>query len=163
MNRQQKSTEKTLIDRKGFLQKAAVTALALTSAPALFADKKGRKEDEHQHHHRTGSNYPELVRAGNICLQDGRECLDHCIELVKRGDTNIAGCMDTVTEMLSVCQTLVDLASYNSRRMKEYAAVCIGFCEDCIYECKKHADRHEACRRCLESCERCMNECKKVA
>jgi hypothetical protein len=36
-------------------------------------------------------------------------------------------------------------------------------CLDCEEECKKHADKLEACKRCGESCAACGKECKLLA
>ena len=141
--------------RKDFF-KGGITLVGGLLAPSLFA------EGEMHMHHNHGKN-ASLVAASTDCTVKGQLCQDHCIELVKQKDTSIAGCLETVTEMLAVCEGLTALANANSKHLKAYAKVCIDVCNSCITECEKHAKKHKECADCAEACKACVKELKKVA
>jgi len=135
---------------------AATTALAANSVAST---------DEHKHHHKHNQKNPnmDVIEASLHCVREGNACQTHCIELVKSGDTSIAGCLDSVSQMIPMCETLSKLASFNSKHLAQLANVCIQVCESCEKECRKHEKMHEACRACAESCATCIEECKKIA
>lgn len=140
-------------DRRNLLLGAAAVATTFTAAPVFAAT---------QHHHKSNKN-TGLIDAALDCLKSGQACNDHCIELVKAGDTSIADCMASVSEMLATCTALSQMASYQSKHLAAFAKVCISVCEDCENECKKHADKHAECKACADSCSDCIDACKKVA
>jgi len=142
--------------RRKFLRTAAVIAATATSATVLAA------KDEHQHHHHHQAN-SSLIDVALDCVKTGEVCKDHCIRLIKDGDTSIIDCLSAVNDMLPVCATLAKLAISESQHLKEYAKVCMAICKDCEKACKEHKDKHAACKACMESCALCIKECKKIA
>jgi len=148
--------DSTLIENKGrrnILIGAAAVATTLASGSAFSAT---------EHHHKKNSN-TGLIDSAFGCVKAGQACNDHCIELVKSGDTSIADCMDSVSEMLATCTALTQMASYRSLHLPAFAKVCISVCEDCEKECRKHEKKHAECKACAESCRDCIKACKKVA
>ena len=141
-------------DRRNILLGAAAAAVTLTSNSAFSAT-------DHSHHKMNKNT--ALVDSALDCLKAGQACNDHCIELVKSGDTSIAECMSTVSEMLAACTALSQLASYQSKHLAAMAKVCIDVCEDCEKECAKHEDKHAECKACADACRDCIKACKKVA
>ena len=139
--------------RRKFLRSAAVIAASATSATVLAA------KETHQHHQTNSS----LVDVALDCVKNGEVCKDHCIRLIKDGDTSIADCLSAVNDMLPVCSALARLAITESKHLKDYAKVCIAICKDCEKACEEHKDMHTACKACMESCAQCIKECKKIA
>ena len=64
---------------------------------------------------------------------------------------------------LSLCGALQNLANEDSKYLVKLANVAMDSCQDCEEECKKHADKHEACKRRGEACAACYKECKQLA
>jgi Cys-rich four helix bundle protein (predicted Tat secretion target) len=143
-------------DRRKFLRTAAVIAASATTVSAFAA------KDEHHHHHQTHAN-ATLIDAALDCVKNGEICQDHCIRLIKDGDTSIADCLSAVNDMLPACSTLAKLAISESKHLKQYAEVCIAICKDCEKECEKHKDKHHACKACMESCAQCIKACEKIS
>lgn len=136
---------------KGLLATAAVAA----ATPAL-----AKKEHAHHHHNMSKIN-KALVDIANQCTQHGDECIDHCIELFKSGDTTVAKCAETVNEMIVMCHALAKMGTYQSEQLVAVAKICIDVCEICAEECGKHTE-HAQCKACEESCLECIKECKKI-
>ena len=144
-------------DRRKILLGAAALATGLASESALSSSDKGH----HDHHHQKNP-YTEIIDAALDCIKTGQACNDHCIQLIKAGDTTIADCMDVLAENLAMCGALAQMASYQSTHLAELAKVCIATCKDCEKECRKHEDKHEECKACAESCKECIAACKKI-
>jgi Cys-rich four helix bundle protein (predicted Tat secretion target) len=104
-----------------------------------------------------------LIDTGNDCVRTGEICLDHCLRTMAGGDTSLARCAQSVTEMLAMCHALVTMSAQGSARLKEVARVCGQVCRDCEAACKEHAAHHEVCRRCMESCQACAAACEKFS
>jgi len=136
--------------------------LGATAVTAALASGASFASSEHEHHHHGANSNTDLIDAALDCVKKGEACNDHCIELVKSGDTSIAECLDTVSVMLPMCSTLSKLASAQSKHLAEFAKVCIAVCEDCEKECKKHEDKHAECKACMKSCGDCIKQCKKI-
>ena len=147
-----KSTDSQGTSRREVLLGAAAIAATLATQTAFAGD---------EHHHK-GSD-TGLIDASLGCVKAGQICLDHCVELIKNGDTSISACLEAVSDMLPMCSTLSKLASSQSPHLAAFAKVCIAVCEDCEKECQKHANKHAACKACAESCAACIKACKKVA
>lgn len=139
--------------RREMLFGAAAVAATLATNTAFSAT-------DHHHHMNKNSG---LVDAALDCVKKGQACNDHCIALVKSGDTSIADCMASVSEMLATCTALSQMASYQSKHLATLAKVCIAVCEDCEKECNKHGKKHAECKACADSCRDCIKACKKVA
>lgn len=75
----------------------------------------------------------------------------------------MAGCAQSVNQMLALCSALQQLANQNSKQLPKLASMAMDACRQCEDECKKHADKHEVCKACGESCAACYKECKKIA
>ena len=141
--------------RRAVLVGAAVAGLMTPLAKARAA------EVEHHHH---GGAWPHqnLIDAGLTCVNRGEVCVAHCIDLLGRGDTSLKDCIKAVSAMTPMCALLARYAALDAPRLKELAKVCLGVCDDCAAECKKHADKHEVCKACQESCEACAKACKEL-
>jgi Cys-rich four helix bundle protein (predicted Tat secretion target) len=141
--------------RRNLLKGLLATAAVVTAAPTLAADK-------HSHHHHQMSKINKaLVDIANQCAQHGDECIDHCIELFKTGDTTVAKCAETVNEMIVMCRALAKMGTYQSEQLVAVAKICIDVCQVCADECGKHT-KHEQCKACEKSCLECIDECKKI-
>lgn len=141
-------------NRRNILLGAAAAATTLASSNVFSATG-------HMHHNMNSNT--GLIDTALDCVKTGQACNDHCIELVKSGDTSIAECMSTVSEMLAACTALSQMASYQSRHLPAIAKVCIAVCEDCEKECRKHAKKHTACKACADACLDCIKACEKAA
>jgi Cys-rich four helix bundle protein (predicted Tat secretion target) len=151
--------KKTDISRRNMLLGAAAMTATVTTAMAsgnVFASSHG----EHMHDH--GNKNEALIDAAMDCLKKGDLCTDHCIELVKTGDTSIADCLASVSDMEPMCKALAKLAANQSPHLTELVAVCISVCETCEKECRKHEKKHAQCKACADSCADCIKECKKL-
>ena len=142
--------------RRDLLMGATAITAALATG-ATFASG----ETMHNHDHQTPARNTALIDAALDCIKKANACNDHCIELVKQGDTSIADCLSSVAVALPMCNALSTLASSKSKHLAEMAKVCISVCEDCYEECKKH-QKHIACKECMDSCAVCIEECNKV-
>ena len=143
--------------RRDILLGAAAVATTLASSTAFSATA----QDHSSHQHNTNSN-TEIIDAALDCIKTGQACNEHCIELVKSGDTSIADCMDIITESLAMCNALSQMASAQSSHLPELAKLCITVCEECEKECRKHEKKHAACKACADSCNACIKACKKI-
>jgi len=157
--------EKSIEDnsrRSLLLGAAAATTAFATSAIASMDEHEGHK-DYSKHNHANHKNPNEkAIDASLHCVKQGNLCQDHCIDLIKGGDQTMIDCLNTVTEMLPMCETLSKLASLKSDLLPKFANVCIDACVACEKECRKHADMHVECKNCAESCAACIVECKKL-
>jgi Cys-rich four helix bundle protein (predicted Tat secretion target) len=132
----------------------------LALAGMAAAAKASAEESPHAHH---GARHKSLADAAGTCVGTGQACLDHCLDLLASGHKELAACAKSVTQMLSLCGALQDLANQDSKYLVKLAGVTTDACQDCEEECNKHADQHEACKRCGESCGACYKECKALA
>jgi Cys-rich four helix bundle protein (predicted Tat secretion target) len=133
---------------------AISTALMAVSTRALA-------QASHADHHDLAASSP-LFDAASNCVKAGLVCMDHCFQSFASGDTSLAACAREVDQMLSTCGTLAKLASVKSSYLPAMAKVALGVCQDCEAECRKHEDKHAACKACAEACAACAAECKKV-
>jgi len=115
---------------------------------------------DHHHMHTVPADRQKVIDASLDCVKAGQTCIQHCIDMFKMKDTSMAECADSVQEMLATCTALSQLASYDSKHLKDFAKTCINVCEDCKDTCDKHADKHAACKACSESCDDCIKACK---
>jgi Cys-rich four helix bundle protein (predicted Tat secretion target) len=158
------------MDRRSFIAAGA-------AAVAAVATRAAAEDDPHAEHKRqaaakaaqAGKGGPPwvanaaLVEAAADCGRAGRVCLEHCLSVLRAGDTSMARCSQTVSAMLPLCAALEALATQGSPHLKALAAVCAKACRDCEAACKEHAGHHEACKRCMETCGRCAAACEKAA
>ncbi len=142
-------------------REALLGSTALTAAFALSTLSCAKNAVAHTAEPaRTGD--PALADAVLACLKAGNACLAHCIAMVSTGDTSMAGCLSTVTEMLAAMEALSKLAPRGGKRLGETAKALVGYCEDCAVECQKHADHHAVCKECLDACQRTIAAVRKA-
>ena len=140
--------------REALLSGAAIAAAAVV----------GRVQAaEMAHHHHAAMANAGLTTAAADCIQKGQVCLSHCLQLLGQGDKEMAACAKSVNQMLALCGALQSLANQESAYLPQLAKITMDACNQCEDECKKHADKHEACKACGESCNACAKECKKIA
>jgi Cys-rich four helix bundle protein (predicted Tat secretion target) len=134
---------------------AVGAALAAVSGSALA-------QTSHADH---GDNAPvnSLFDAASNCVKAGLVCIDHCLQAFAAGDSSLAACARASDQMVSMCGTLAKLASTRSSYLPAMAKVALVACQDCETECRKHVDKHAACKECAEACATCSAECKKLA
>jgi len=130
-------------------------------AGAAVVGRSQATEKEH-HHHGTTAN-AGLISAAADCIQKGQVCLNHCLYLLGQGDKDMAACAKSVNQMLALCASLQALANQESAYLPKLATIAMDACNKCEDECKKHSNKHEACKACGESCVACAKECKKIA
>jgi Cys-rich four helix bundle protein (predicted Tat secretion target) len=158
MNSTQKSALIENRSRRNILLGAAAVAASMATDSAFSATEHNHSE----HNHMMMSSNTEIIDAALDCLKTGQACSNHCIELVKSGDTSIAECMDILTESLAMCNALAQMASAQSSHLPALAKICISVCEECEKECRKHEDKHAECKACADSCNACIKACKKI-
>lgn len=135
-------------------REALVGSSVFTAALALGALSCAKNAVAHTAEHAHGGGSPELSDAALACIKAGNACLAHCIGMISSGDTSMAGCLATVTDMVAAMDALAKLASRGGKRLAETTKALVAYCEDCAAECQKHADHHPVCKDCLESCQR---------
>ncbi len=141
------------LSRRELLGGAVATTVALASGVSLAAG-------EHSHH--AANKNTALLDSALECLKQSQLCMDHCVEMMKTGDTSLAVCADLVNETMAMCTALSQMAAYRSEHLHDLARVCISVCEDCEQECRKHEQKHAECKACGDSCAACINECEQL-
>lgn len=141
--------------RRDLVQSIAVTALAGVAMQALAQN--------HAHHHGGSAPYQELIDSTAGCVTKGEACMAHCLVLLGQGDKTMAGCAQSVNQMLAVCNALLKLAAQNAKATKALAKLAGDVCADCEKECRKHAEKHSECKACADACADCIRQCKAVA
>ena len=105
----------------------------------------------------------ELASELGSCIQAGEACMNHCLQLLAKGDASLGPCSKRVREMLAVCRAVQTLVASESSHLATAAALCASVCEDCRAECEKHAHHHAECEACAKACERVIAAAKVVA
>lgn len=109
------------------------------------------------------SRFEDVVVAAGDCLVKGELCLSHCIRITQAGDASLGNCMQTVSTMLTICQSVMRLAAIESPALKEMVKVAKETCEACRVECEKHAMHHTECEACMEACAKNLDVMSKSA
>ncbi len=118
---------------------------------------------EHAHHHMAANKGNKALAAAlHACVAASEECLNHCLDMFKAGDTTLAACAISVTETMAFCDAHAKLANYDSKFLKEMSALGLKICEDCEKQCRKHAKEHALCKTCADSCVDCIKACKAI-
>lgn len=144
--------------RRKFLINSVALVASASAANAFSANNNAG----HDHHHHAASRHTELVDSALDCIKTAQYCRDHCIELIRTGDTTLIDCLDIVTDTISMCETLVQFSVSNNRHLQSFAKVCIEVCKDCEKECRLHKDKHKECKACMESCIACIEQLEKL-
>jgi Cys-rich four helix bundle protein (predicted Tat secretion target) len=103
-----------------------------------------------------------LADAAGKCVVVGDACLQHCLDLLAKGDTTLAECAQSVRQMLAICAAVGPIAAAGGKYLKSTARVCLDVCTDCEQVCRKHEAHHAVCKDCADTCARVVAECKKV-
>lgn len=142
------------MDRREFIA-AAGTVAAVASASQAFAEM-GEESNMHP------PKYKALEKATADCVATGNDCLRHCLGMYAMKDTSMAGCANSVVQLIAVCNALQTLAAVNSEHTGHFAKVVEMICTDCQKECEKFPKIAE-CKTCGEACKACAEECRKVS
>lgn len=146
------------MNRRELLLGAAAMAAAATTGRAFAA---GHDHSAHAHH-ATSSRNDSLLAAVADCVLKANICQQHCLVLLGQGDTSMAACAKSSSQVSAVCTALQQLASAESKHLPQLAKVAMGICKECEEECKK-TEQHAECKACKEACAACYDECRKVA
>jgi Cys-rich four helix bundle protein (predicted Tat secretion target) len=131
------------------------------AAATLTAGHAFAEGHDHVHHHAGGESNHALIDAAADCVTKAQLCLSHCLVAMGKGETDLAACANSASQVEAVCATLQKLAALNSKRLAAYAKVAMDVCKDCEEECKK-TEKHPECKACMEACAACYKECKKL-
>ena len=130
----------------------------LMSGAALLA--LGATAEGHDHNHAHVAN--PLGDAAAECVKSGNACLQHCLQMLGSGDTSMAECSKTVSDMLAVAEAMLVVSYAGSKHQTSLAKVVAAVSKDCEAACKKHADKHAVCKACMECCQKLQAECAKA-
>ena len=147
--------------RRHFVISTAVVAGSLVGSAAVTAASDSLTT-RHEHHHSVSRHEP-LIASALDCIKAAQLCREHCIAVIKTGDTMLIDCLDIVNDTIVACEALVSLAASDSKHLGEFASVCMNICRDCETECELHKDMHQECKNCMLSCRSCIEHLEKVA
>ncbi|WP_088285305.1 four-helix bundle copper-binding protein [Ideonella sp. A 288] len=152
------------MNRRTLVQGSAVSALAALAAAANAATKAPAKPAaaDHSHHSHGANKHQALIDSSVACLSTGESCVAHCLVVLGQGETEMAACAQSVSELLAVCDALYKLAIQGSNHLPALAKVAAGVCEECEKECRKHEKKHAECKACGDACAECVKQCKAV-
>lgn len=103
-----------------------------------------------------------FARAAAECVRIGEECVQHCLDLLAKGDTSLGECAKAVNQMLAVCNGVGPLVYAESKHLKAFAKLCADVCTECEAACRKHEAHHAVCKACAEACVKTAAEAKKL-
>ncbi len=147
------------MDRRKAL--GGISAITL-AAMADSAMAEGHKHD-HEHHMQQAAKYQALIEAAADCAQKGQACNAHCNILLGQGEKEMAACQASANQTIAVCSALQQLANLNSTHLAKLAAVAMDVCKECEDECRKHEQKHMACKECGDACAACYKQCKALS
>jgi len=154
-------------DRIPVSRREVLTGVGAALAATSLA-RPARADEEHHEHgvgdHPMESGVPHhaaLVETALHCVRTGQDCLQHCFETFRHGDTTLAQCAIKVHELAVSCEALANFAAHDSDHLAAMARAAMEVCAACEVECRKHA-HHKPCSVCADSCAPCIEECKKV-
>jgi Cys-rich four helix bundle protein (predicted Tat secretion target) len=140
------------MNRRQMLQGAGALAVAGIAANAIAEDRPPPASA-------TGA---DLAKTAGDCVRTGEICLAHCIEMLGRGDTDMADCAKSVNQLIPLCAALQSLATQNAAYTAKLAKVVMQACSDCRKECEKFS-QHPVCKACAQACADCYRQCVKIA
>jgi Cys-rich four helix bundle protein (predicted Tat secretion target) len=143
----------TITRRDVLLVGATALAAQAIGGTVAAADEAAPRMDTHR---------SALAEAADECIGAGNACLQHCLDLLAKGDTSLAECAQNVRQMLAICTAVGPVAVASSKYLKATARLCLEVCTDCEQACRKHESHHAECKRCAEACARSIAEAKKV-
>lgn len=152
------------MNRRELLTGAAAMVAAVSAGRGFAAEHDhmdmGSMDKSHAHHESTRNQ--KLIEAASDCGLKANICLQHCLVLMGQGDKELAACAKSASEVAAICTALQQLASAESKQLRQLAKVAMAICKDCEDECKK-TDQHPECKACGEACATCYKECKAIA
>ena len=155
------SKETSPLSRRQIVTGMGAAVAVSTLAGAARAD---HHEESGHSDHAMETEVPHnkaLVDAALHCVQTGNDCLQHCFETFRQGDTSLALCATKVHELAVSCTALADFAAHDSVHLAAIARAAMEVCAACEEECRKHS-HHKPCVVCADSCQPCIDECEKV-
>ncbi|MEO5349768.1 MAG: four-helix bundle copper-binding protein [Magnetococcus sp. YQC-3] len=147
------------MNRREFMSTAGVAATAVLLAQNAIA---AEKPDAHAGHDHPKPNLP-LIQSAAHCMMVGQMCIQHCMMVFSTGDTSLIECAKSVSDLLTVCNALQQLAIAQSPHLPAMAELAVKVCDACERECRKHESKHAACKACADACKACSIECRKAA
>lgn len=118
--------------------------------------------DDHAHQHTTSAAPNTLTKTAGDCIRTGEACLAHCIQMLSKGDTDMAACATSVNQLIPLCSALQSLASQDSAYVIKLTKVVMESCKECQKECEKFP-QHAVCKACAEACSECYKQCQAIA
>lgn len=144
------------MNRRELILGAAAMAAAATTSRAFAASH------EHEHMHAGASKHDKLIAVAADCVTKANLCLQHCIVLLGKGETEMAACARSSSQAAAICTALQQLAASDAKQLPQLARVAMDICKECEEECKK-TEKHPECKACKEACIACYKECKAIA
>jgi Cys-rich four helix bundle protein (predicted Tat secretion target) len=151
------------MQRRDLIEGAGLIALATLAAQAAAQTAPQTATDPHAHHHHGAGGPSALTQAANDCVATGDACLAHCLVLLGQGDKDMAGCAQSVNQLLAICGALAKVSAQGGSQLKALARLSANVCEECEQACRKHEKQHAECKACAESCAACAKQCKAAA
>ncbi len=118
--------------------------------------------DDHSQHGGSAPAKNTLSKSASDCVRTGEACLAHCIQMLSTGDTEMASCAKSVSQVIPLCAALQSLSNQNSAYAAKLAKVTMDACAACQKECEKFP-QHDVCKACGEACAECYKQCEKIA
>jgi len=148
------------MDRRELL-KSMVAVAATMAAGSALAEEHSHGHAAHDHGGHAANPHQKLIEAAADCVVKAELCLQHCLVAMGKGETDLASCANSASQVEAVCTALQKLAAANSKHLAEFAQAAMAIFKDCEDECKK-TDQHPECKACGESCAACYKACKQL-
>ncbi|MCG8412879.1 MAG: twin-arginine translocation signal domain-containing protein [Pseudomonadales bacterium] len=133
----------------------------MKGAAALTAAMAGANAMANGHSHE--GSHDHIVDSTLQCKKDAEACMHHLVTEMANGASDLGTCAHKVSEAMAVCESLLRLAVHDSSHLEAMAKVAVDVKRDCVTECDKHADAHEACAALARSCRSCIEACESIS
>lgn len=141
-------------------RRAALMTLAALAAASALPSRAANHTGHADHHAAPDPKRAAVLATALDCVNEGELCVQHCLMQFEAGDTTLATCAQRVRELITVCTAVHQLAAQGSSQLPPMLEICVATCTACEQECRKHADKHPACKSCGESCLRAIEAAK---
>jgi Cys-rich four helix bundle protein (predicted Tat secretion target) len=142
------------MERREFIGAVGAAAIAFGATKAISQTAGAR--DMHP------PKFKAIEESTAKCISTGEDCLRHCLGMLAMGDTSMAACTQSITELLAACRALQTLASVNSKFTPDFAKSTAEVCSACETECRKFYDKYAECKACADACKQCAEDCRKL-
>jgi Cys-rich four helix bundle protein (predicted Tat secretion target) len=110
---------------------------------------------------------PKFAEEAAICSLKGSLCVQHCEELMAKGNREFSSCSLASSQMALICSMVSKLAAMKSVRLAETLDACSAACKACKEACEEHKAHwahgmHLVCKTCAEHCDRMISEVAKL-